>query len=104
MGPRIPVFSLGERITKARRDMRMSQQQLADLVGVDRKTIGNWESNRVHVRYGDLMMLASTMDVSLEWLAGEQYRPSASGAVVAAAGPDTRQATPVNNHDYAVAA
>lgn len=91
------MFSLGERITKARRDMRISQQQLADLVGVDRKTIGNWESNRVHMRYGDLMMLASTMDVSLEWLAGELYRPPVVGDVE---GPDNRQGTRPHTHEY----
>lgn len=73
--PRIPVFSLGERIRKAREDLELSQFQFADLLDVDRKTVGNWEAGRNQPRYGDLMLIASVSDISLEWLAGDLYRP-----------------------------
>lgn len=76
--PRVPVFSLGERIHKARKDLGLSQQEFADMLGVDRKTVGNWESERVQIRYGDLMLISSAADVDLSWLAGEHYRPEVS--------------------------
>lgn len=75
---RVPTFTLGERIRKAREDLGMSQQQFADAIGHDRKTVGNWENGRYKQppSYGDLMLIASVGDVSLEWLAGELYRPT----------------------------
>lgn len=80
LGNRVPVFSLGERIRKAREDAGLSQQQLANKLGVDRKTVGNWEGERNQPRYRDLMMISSVADVSLEWLAGDLFRPTFGGA------------------------
>ena len=37
---------IGTRIRRARERLRWSQQRLADEIGVDRKTVGNWESGR----------------------------------------------------------
>lgn len=104
-GTRIPVFTLGERIRKAREDLGLSQQAFADMLGVDRKTVSNWEGGRNHPRYGDLMLIASTTDVSLEWLAAEEFRPTVAvvvgGAVDNAKGSrrDTRE-----DHDLLAAA
>ena len=77
---RVPVFSLGERIRKAREDAGMSQQQFGLALGVDRKTVGNWEGDRNRPRYRDLMMISSVADVSLRWLAGDLYRPDIAAA------------------------
>jgi len=41
---------LGRRIRRARERARLTQRQLADAVGVDRKTVGNWESGTSHPR------------------------------------------------------
>lgn len=71
---RVPVFSLGERIRKVREDMGFSQQQFAVRLGVDRKTVGNWEGEKNQPRYRDLMMISSVADVNLEWLAGDLFR------------------------------
>lgn len=87
---RVPVFSLGERIRKAREDQGLSQQQFADLLDVDRKTVSNWEGARNQPRYGDLMLIASVADVSLEWLAGELFRPHSG--VVGAGGVNSQEA------------
>lgn len=93
------MFSLGERIRKVREDLGLSQQQLADQIGVDRKTIGNWEGGRNRPRYGDLMMIASVTDVSLEWLAGELFRPLTSvdspADIPQEAGRDTHRYVPL---------
>ncbi len=83
------MFSLGERIRKAREDLGVSQQQMADALGVDRKTIGTWEKGQHTPRYRDLMLISSVSDVSLEWLAGELFRPHA-GRDEAAPTPEGR--------------
>lgn len=41
---------LGQRIRAARERRMMTQQELADLVEVDKKTVGNWERGRTHPR------------------------------------------------------
>lgn len=90
---RVPVFSLGERIRKAREDLGLSQQAFADLLGINRKTLNNWEGGRNHPRYGDLMLIASVADVSLEWLAAEEFRPTFGGV---AASPTSQGASRPN--------
>ena len=96
---RVPVFSLGERIRKAREDAGMSQQQFADELGVDRKTVGNWEADRNQPRYRDLMLISSVADVSLEWLAGDLFRPS-SPVHAGAGATDNRRGTGFKTHGY----
>lgn len=41
---------LGTRIKRARERLRLSQQQLADRLGVDRKSVDNWENGRTRPR------------------------------------------------------
>lgn len=96
---RVPTFSLGERIRKVRADLGLSQQQFADMLGVHRKTLNNWETGKHKPSYGDLMLMANTADVSLKWLAGEQFRPPIDGSTSAADNdqrtrPDTREYRP----------
>ena len=45
MLPRYPreVRTLGDRIRKRRKDLRLSQRKLAKLLGVDKKSVENWE-------------------------------------------------------------
>lgn len=98
--PRVPVFSLGERIRKAREDMDLSQNQFADLLGVDRKTVGNWEAGRNQPRYGDLMLIASVTEVSLQWLAGDLFRPHDGAAAVGGEGRRTRGVQTQSSHEW----
>lgn len=95
---RVPVFTLGERIRKAREDLGLSQQEFADAIGHDRKSLGNWENGRNVPTYGALMLISSVADVSLEWLAGELYRPSIGVGLAAdnrkAASRDTHRLSP----------
>lgn len=42
----VETMTLGDRIRTARQRARLTQQQLADRVGVGRRTIDNWENNR----------------------------------------------------------
>jgi transcriptional regulator with XRE-family HTH domain len=58
------------RIRQARRRARLSQEQLACVVGVTRGAVANWESASVVAPASHrLMLLARSMAVSYEWLA-----------------------------------
>lgn len=103
---RIPVFSLGERIRKAREDQGLSQAEFAIRLGVDRKTVSNWEGSRNQPRYGDLMLIASVTDVNLPWLAGDLFRPTESthGRSVVGEDVDNSQGTVRDTPRYAAVA
>ena len=50
MGGMAAAVSLGRAIKDARERRHLTQQQLADIVGVDRKTVDNWEHERTSPR------------------------------------------------------
>lgn len=62
---RVPVFTLGERITKAYKDLGWKQDDLADRMGVNRKTVGNWIAGRHWPSYADLVAIAQVTGVSV---------------------------------------
>jgi transcriptional regulator with XRE-family HTH domain len=70
---RVPVFTLGERIVKAYKDLGWSQARLALRLGVDRKTLGNWIAGRHRPSYADLVAVAAVTGVSADWLVGDFY-------------------------------
>lgn len=72
---RVPSWTLGERIRKAREDQGWTQQEFADVLGVDRKSCGSWEAGRHQPRYRDLIAIAQVTGVDLHWLAEERFRP-----------------------------
>lgn len=61
--------SLGLRIRVARRRERLSQAGLADLVGVGRSAVANWECGKAKPSTQHLQHLSAGLQVSLDWLA-----------------------------------
>ena len=72
MSSTIPTWSLGDRIRKARRDAGLSQQELADTIGVKVGSVSSWEADTAKPR--DVITVVSAIaeatDVSVVWLAG----------------------------------
>ena len=65
-------MEFGERLYKARKNAGMTQQELADEVGVTDRAIGNWESGHNAPTSFNVCMLAKALGVSAGWLiAGE---------------------------------
>jgi DNA-binding XRE family transcriptional regulator len=60
----------GARIRDMRRGEQMTQQQLADTVGVSRVTIVRWEQGRQDPTLRQAVALASAFDVALDTLFG----------------------------------
>jgi len=62
-------LKIGARIRRARRQAKLSQVQLSAAISVQRSAVSNWESaNDIHPTMANLIAIARTCDVSLEWL------------------------------------
>lgn len=63
-------MGLAGRIRRARRIAGISQQQLAEMLGVTRSAVSNWESDsEVRPVTDRLAVMARSLHVSFEWLA-----------------------------------
>lgn len=62
-------MDFGKRLKGLRQDREMTQGELAEAVGVERNTIGRWETETFEPRLSDLLNLAKVLNVSVEELA-----------------------------------
>lgn len=60
--------SFGSRLHQARENKGLSQQQVADELGIPVKTYANWERRSVGIKPEHLNSIASILSVSLDWL------------------------------------
>lgn len=66
---RIPTWSLGDRVRKARESANLEQSELATLSGVSRQSISMIENGAsVRPRRSTIVAIAFATGVSLEWL------------------------------------
>ena len=76
--PVIPVLKFGDRLRVVRREYldRISQQEMADLLGVSRERYSQWESGNSEPRPADGRRIAQLIEarvgVSAAWLLGVQ--------------------------------
>lgn len=63
------VSSVGERVRAAREAKEMSQLDVANLLGLSRAAIAQWESNTTSPSLFKTLEAAKILDVSPEWLA-----------------------------------
>ena len=81
----VPEIGVGVRVLVARMHANLEQQELSDLTGLSRTTIGNYEKGRVKPRRSGLIAIAFATGVDLTWLetgktpAGDN--PGGGGAV-----------------------
>ena len=72
--------TFGDRLALAREAMGLSQEQLAQHVGVKLQTLRNWEDDRAEPRANRLQLLAGMLNVSMVWLmSGLGPAPSIAG-------------------------
>jgi len=73
----VPLESTpGSRIKLTRNRLGLSIQDLADRVGVTRKSLENWENDRSEPRGVKVMKLAGVLQVSMIWLLTGESPPS----------------------------
>lgn len=64
-------MKIGEKIAKARRDVNLTQDQLAESLEVTRQTISKWESDLAYPEVPKIPKLAEVLDVSCDYLLKE---------------------------------
>jgi transcriptional regulator with XRE-family HTH domain len=70
---------LGGRIAQLRRDQNLTQQQLADELGVTQQVVASYEIGRRRVPVSVLPVLARTLGTTVEALIGEKAAPAKRG-------------------------
>lgn len=65
---RIPTWTVGDRLRKARESVEFEQAELAEAIGVSRATVSNYEGGRVAPRKIMLNAWALATGVPVEWL------------------------------------
>lgn len=61
-------MTLGEKIAKQRKEQNLTQEQLAELLGVSRQSISKWESNLAYPETDKLIRLGKIFDCSMDYL------------------------------------
>ncbi|WP_406515765.1 helix-turn-helix domain-containing protein [Streptomyces sp. NBC_00873] len=70
-------------LAKRRRTLNYNQEKLAQLLGVDRTTVGRWESGRIDPQPPQRRGLAAALEVSLQELDALLTQPRAAGQEIA---------------------
>ena len=84
-------MTLGERIQHYRKLRGLSQEQLADLVGVTRQAVSKWELNEAMPDAAKLALLATALGVSTDCLLGLDQPPKEEVPLYAANVPQNRR-------------
>jgi transcriptional regulator with XRE-family HTH domain len=91
-GSRVPTFdTLAERLWWSRASAGLTQQQLADQLGISKRTVVNYESGAQSPKHARLVLWANACDVDAAWLVGQAAR----------LGPDNAPGTGRVNRRYA---
>lgn len=79
-------MQFNERLVQIRKQQGMSQETLAERIGVSRQAVSKWETGEALPDYGKLIALADTLNVSLDFLCGRSEQtaaePTSSSSVV----------------------
>ena len=63
---------LGEKIINERKNHKLSQEELAEMVGVTRQTISNWELNETSPDLKQAQKLSDIFNISMDELIGRK--------------------------------
>lgn len=61
-------MTVGEKISKLRKENNYTQEQLADILGVSRQAVGKWESDLTYPETEKLIRMSELFDCSLDYL------------------------------------
>lgn len=88
-------LTMGQIIRGRRTQLFISQEQLADLVGVQMQTVGRWERFNQHPRSNKIDPICKALGISREGLLSGKTKPVKPSAVK----PRANKSTPVNGID-----
>lgn len=68
-------MTTGEKIKYYRKSQNLSQENLAEKVGVSRQAVSKWESNKSSPSTDNLVIIGKVLDVSIEDLTSNNPTP-----------------------------
>ncbi|MCH5184881.1 MAG: helix-turn-helix transcriptional regulator [Oscillospiraceae bacterium] len=67
--------SIGERIRLRRGELNITQQYIAERMGIDKSTVQRYECGKIRrIKYPMIICLAGILKTTPEWLAGEDEK------------------------------
>ena len=80
-------MTCGEKIAAERKKRNMTQDDLAEVLGVTRQAVSRWESNAAYPETEKLVRLAELFDLDLNYLLkdGAEPKPESCGGFVSSA-------------------
>lgn len=78
-GSRVPEWTLGDRLRKARESAGLEQAELAMITGLARQTVSNYERDAVHPRATGVRLWALATGVPVVWLESGEAPPDFPG-------------------------
>ena len=75
-------MSIGDRIIELRKQKKLSQGQLAEIVGVSRQAVSKWESGQNSPDTIKLIHLADILDTDVEYLATGRKTPKEEPPII----------------------
>ena len=67
-------MNLGENLKKIRKDNNLSQEQLAETLGVSRQSVSKWESNQAYPEMDKVIQIASMFNLNIDDLLNQDIR------------------------------
>ena len=61
-----------KRLRKLRFRYGLTQNELAEIIGIKRNTYSDWENGKTEPSFENLIKLADLLEVSLDWLFGRE--------------------------------
>lgn len=77
------MMSFEQRLLETRKSRGMSQETLAEKIGVSRQAVSKWETGEALPDYAKLIALADALEVSLDYLCGRKERSENASASAA---------------------
>ena len=65
-------MTLGEKLSKLRKEHNYTQEQLAEILGISRQSISKWESDIAYPETDKLIELGKLFDCSMDYLLKEE--------------------------------
>jgi len=69
-------MTFGEKLKEARKEAKLSQEEFAEKIGVSRSAIAKWESDRGMPDVENLKVIASLLNISIDYLLDDDSRIS----------------------------
>ena len=72
-------MSFGENLQRIRKKNQLSQEALAEMLGVSRQAVSKWELGDGYPEVDKLLLLSKKLNISLDSLLGGENTPALSG-------------------------